>query len=323
MPILKGALTMVAPSARHVSRRAVGGGLSARYCYGVWLKQLTLSQQVMDRFPRTVVEIGPGDSLGTGLAALLSGVERYHALDLVPQALREASLGLLDELVGLYRARQARPAPGWPDIDPLLGPGLFPDRILGVDRLASSLAPARIQCIREALLDPAGFSRDGSIRLHHAAPWRPEDVDEGSVDLAFSHAVLQHVDDLDGLNEALWRWLRPGGSVAHQVDYGSHRLTRHWNGHRACPDWLWTLVRGRRDYLLNREPPSGHRVRLVRRGFTVVEDLRHASAEAGLPRGRLKVPWAQLPDDELACDRGFIQALKGAGAARPASRAAG
>ena len=64
-----------------------GGTVSARYCYSVWSRHLSILQRSgLPTTFKTMVELGPGDSLGIGLAALLSGVERYIALDVVQHA---------------------------------------------------------------------------------------------------------------------------------------------------------------------------------------------------------------------------------------------
>ena len=74
--ILKGMLTFVPGITRVMPGIGLGtGGTdSARYCYGVWLKYLTLlHENGMHAIPGTIAELGPGDSLGIGLAAMLSG----------------------------------------------------------------------------------------------------------------------------------------------------------------------------------------------------------------------------------------------------------
>ena len=66
--------------------RRTGGTDSARYCYSVWLRHLVLlhaSGRMRHRVPRVVAELGPGDSIGIGIAALLSGAEKYYAFDVV------------------------------------------------------------------------------------------------------------------------------------------------------------------------------------------------------------------------------------------------
>ncbi len=88
---------------------ATGGTDSARYCYSVWLRHLKLLHEAgaLRGVPHTVAELGPGDSIGIGLAALLSGAERYYALDVVPYPDLKSNLAIFDELVRLFRERRA------------------------------------------------------------------------------------------------------------------------------------------------------------------------------------------------------------------------
>ena len=67
-----------------VSIHGTGGTDSARYCYTVWLRHLSiLYQNGFSKMFNTIAELGPGDSIGTGLAGLLSGSEKYYALDVI------------------------------------------------------------------------------------------------------------------------------------------------------------------------------------------------------------------------------------------------
>ena len=82
-PVIRGAATYIPGLYKVVSKwrkaSAHGGETdNAAYCYEVWLKHLTLLwANGMRTIPDTVAELGPGDSLGTGLAALLSGANHY------------------------------------------------------------------------------------------------------------------------------------------------------------------------------------------------------------------------------------------------------
>src|SRR5690349_3534046 len=81
-----------------------GGTDSARYCYTVWLRHLWLIHRagLPTKFA-AVVELGPGVSIGIGLAALLCGAERYTGLDVENLIDRDRNLAIFDELVELYR----------------------------------------------------------------------------------------------------------------------------------------------------------------------------------------------------------------------------
>ena len=87
-------------------RRGTGGSTSARYCYAVWLRHLTAAAAaVPDVSLGTVVELGPGDSLGTGLAALLAGAGQCLCLDVVPHNDPARDLRVFEDLVHLFAQR--------------------------------------------------------------------------------------------------------------------------------------------------------------------------------------------------------------------------
>ena len=98
------------PGLRYLTGRTTGGTVSARYCYSVWLRHLCmLHWHGMPTTFQTVVELGPGDSLGTGLAAILCGADRYIALDAVRYANSVRSLQNLEALIALLRNRSPIP----------------------------------------------------------------------------------------------------------------------------------------------------------------------------------------------------------------------
>ena len=115
--ILRGALTLVPGIERFAPKIGIGTGgtNSAAYCHGVWLKHLVmLWENGMRRMPTTMAELGPGDSLGIGLAAMLSGVDEVIALDVVQHFDPAFNLAIFDELVERFRSRQPRWRQGWP-----------------------------------------------------------------------------------------------------------------------------------------------------------------------------------------------------------------
>ena len=310
--IVKGALTFIPGITRALPRIGLGTGgtNSASYCYGVWLKHLVmLHESGMRHMPDTVAELGPGDSCGIGLAAMLTGVNHYYALDVVRHGNNDADVAIFDELLRLFQTRAARPTKGWPDYDEFLDDGLFPSHILTDDLLVASLAPHRIAGIRSALTNPEHARQDISIK--YMVPWFDDKViDKGSVDLIISHSVLEHVVDLEVTYQAMHAWLKPGGWMSHQIDFKCHGLSREWNGYRQYPEVLWKLVVGTRPFLLNRQPYSVHADLLKRNDFEVVCDLKQYMLDQGINRSQLARQWHGISDDDLTCSGAFVQARK-------------
>ncbi len=289
-----------------VAMRATGGTDSARYCYSAWLRHFVLSSPArhVAGAPRTVAELGPGDSLGIGLAALLCGVEKYYALDVVQYTDLSSNLAILDELVALFARRE--PIPGddeFPDMKPRLTDYSFPHHLLPEPMLRAALQPDRIESIRASLRNPGPESR---IAYH--APWTdPSLIQPGSVDMIFSQAVLEHVTDMSGVYEAMHQWLTPGGAMSHQIDYRCHGKADTWNGHWTYSDTAWKVVVGRRPYLLNREPHSAHRKQLREAGFSIVDE-RLDRSESHLTRRQLAPRFQALSDDDLTTSGAFVLA---------------
>ena len=108
--LLFGAATYI-PGVYSLVTKRQREGSSARYCYAVWLRHLVVAHRHGLNFqPRIVVELGPGASLGVGLAALIAGAETYYACDAVRHANTDRNLELFDEIVALFRRREAIPA---------------------------------------------------------------------------------------------------------------------------------------------------------------------------------------------------------------------
>jgi SAM-dependent methyltransferase len=312
-PLVKGSLTYV-PGLYRLKRKGTGGTDSARYCYSVWLRHLVKAAEAgLPTDFETVAELGPGDSLGTGLAALLSGARRLYALDAIAYGDLSRNLVVFDELVELFRRRA--PVPGddeFPEVRPLLRSYEFPNGILHPMRLREALRDSRVAAIRSALAPPAGGGRtpaaSDSIVIQYCAPWFNTSLfHPGSVDLIFSQAVLEHVDDVGLACEAQSRWLRPGGTVSHTIDYRSHGITPEWNGHWAYSERAWKLAKGRRPFLLNRMTHSQQRSQLEKSGFAVVSEERTSRSD-GLPKAFLNAAYLCLPSEDLTTSGGFLQA---------------
>jgi SAM-dependent methyltransferase len=293
------------PVVRALTCGSSGGTGSARYCYSVWMRHLVKAHNAgIPTNPVCVAELGPGDSVGIGLASILTGVGHYIALDAKSHANTQRNLAILDELHDLFVRRAAIPTEDeFPNIQPKIESSEFPAYILTTERLASALAPSRIQAVRRAILGQAS-----QVCIEYKAPWSDRlAVSPKSVDLIFSQAVLEHVDDLEQVYESMKTWLKPGGYLSHSVDFKCHGLTRDWNGHWEVSDLMWKLVRGTRPYLINREPASRHLELLTRNGFVVVSaERKYRPVSAGF---RPSKSFRRLQPDDIKTASMFIQAV--------------
>ena len=304
-------LGAIAIRLRRRARGGEGGGAgSARYCYSVWLRHLVKAAgNGLDAQPASVVEFGPGDSLGIGLAALLSGSEKFCAVDVVPFADPARNLRIFDELTELFRRREPIPDHReFPEITPRLATHDFPYHLLPDARLRDALSPGRVQHIRDSILKADEIAGNGPIA--YKTPWHDAAIiEKQSVDLIYSQAVMEHIDDLPHAYQTMARWLKPGGYLSHAIDFRSHNLARGWNGHLAYSDFTWRLIRGRRPYLINRQPLSTHLKLLQAQGFQLREQTPE-TAPPDIPRHRLASAFRELSDADLTTAVAFIQAQK-------------
>jgi hypothetical protein len=307
-PVARGLLTYLPAINNLLPSKAIGHTDSAAYCYGVWMKHLTLLHaHGFSGTPQTIAELGPGQSLGVGLCALLSGANHYVGLDVVAHSSSERNRLVLNDLVTLFQERAPNPDKGWPEFKSFLDERSFPSHILTEDRLQQALSPERIEAIRRAITAPAVGD---SITAKYKAPWfDPRVIEENTVDLVVSQSVLEHVVDLPATYKALYRWVKPGGWMSHQIDFKSHGLSTRWNGYRTCSDRLWEITLGRRPFMINRQPASVHLRLMQEAGFRVVTHQKFMRKD-GIRRDELAPRWSDISDEDLNCSGLYVVVTK-------------
>jgi hypothetical protein len=262
---MKGILTWIPPVNAWRQRAASTGGTSEpRYCYSVWLRHLmTLLPYGFQIKRASVAELGPGDSIGVGLAALLSGAEDYIGLDMLPLSARADLESIFDELVRLYSKKEPIPDNNeYPRIRPQLESYEFPDRAIDWTEFSERVARIRSE-IRKGL--------DHGQTIRYQAPWTSiAEVAPKSLDLIFSQAVLEYVVPLAEVYKAMSVWLKSEGYASHVIDLSAHDLSPFWNGHWAYSDREWRMACGQREIFLNREPLSTYLACTEKSGFEIL-----------------------------------------------------
>jgi hypothetical protein len=181
-----------------------------RDCAVAYFEKLRIapSQSAAFLADKTLMEYGPGDLPGVAALMVARGARKVYCVDRFPLVkLSDKNVGVLVQLIEAARGTER-------------------------DRLIACLADKE---------DPrAGFRSD---RIEYLV--RPSGLSglQGAVDLVFSRAVLEHVNDLDATFADMIAAMRPGADAIHLVDLRSHGL------HKSTPldflQWspsLWSLM---------------------------------------------------------------------------------
>jgi SAM-dependent methyltransferase len=175
--------------------------------------------------------------------------------------------------------------------------------ILDGASLEAALYAKRLDAIERSVHGATTREAQGCLRYQ---TWDSGDrVEDGSVDLLFSHVVLNHVEDLDGLYATCAAYVRPGGWMSHQVDFTCLNTAAEWNGHLAYGDLAWKVIAGKRPYFVGRQPLTAHLECLDAHGFDVVQLIRGKRA-GGIGRHQLAPRWRGISDEDLETQSAFI-----------------
>jgi hypothetical protein len=296
------------PGMNRYLQKPTGGTNSARYCYSVWLRHLVMAHSSgLATNPKIIAELGPGDSLGVGLAGLITGAEKYYAFDVVNYTNIQNNSKIFNELVSLFKKREAIPGETeFPRIKPLLKSYQFPSAILTDDRLAKALCTDRIERIHTVISN----TLNANSIIQYKVPWFDKHIIQSStVDMVFSQAVLEYVDDLFNTYKAQYSWLKPNGLISHVIDFSSHGTHEEWNGHWTYSDFQWKLIRGNIPWLINRVPCATHDRLLEDTGFLKKCEVKYKTP-SGISRKKLARRFRDISDDDLTTSALFIQCLK-------------
>lgn len=292
-----------------MKRAGSGGTFSAEYCYSVWLRHLVCLFQsglLSDQNKlKKIAEIGPGDSLGVGIAALLSGVDEYFAFDVIEHANLERNKKIALQIASFFKETREIPHLGrsLENTKPLLTNYGFPSYAFKANLISE--VDERLNFVIRAL-----SGEKSPIRIEYVAPWYEKELPlKGKIDLVFSQAVMEHVDEYDDAYKKMYDWLKFGGIISHQIDYKAHEMTNEWNGHWFISKGTWKFLMKGRKYPINRLPHSGHIRSIEKAGFSIknIIPFQQESPNKGLIP---KVPDVTFEVNDFSISSALIQAVK-------------
>ncbi len=176
---------------------------------------------------KTVLELGPGGSVGFGLLALQAGAAQYLALD--------------DGEHTFVRPRQIR---GY-------------RKLVGNDTV--------LRCFEKRA--GRIVYREEAIRFKNITQASGYPLPDASVDVIYSCAVLEHVHDLDQAFSEMSRVLKPGGIMYHEVDLRDHIFSQDSLWFLSIPDRLFRFFFRHTGGYVNRARFSAYRALAGRFGL--------------------------------------------------------
>ena len=307
-PLIRGLASYVFPK-KIFKRPGSGGTFSSEYCYSVWLRHLVqlkaagLITSVDDI--KSLAEIGPGDSLGIGLAAMFTGVDTYYAFDMIKHANIEMNIAINNQLLKLYQDQKEIPngTHQFRNTNPVLSKYEFPVSLLNFDQSYYQQRHLYIQNNIELV-------QSDNSNISYVVPWMGEKQDHvKDIDMIISQAVMEHVDDIEFAYGEMYRWLKKGGIISHQIDFKAHEMTKEWDGHFYLKQGIWNVLAHGRKYPINRLPISAHIAAIQNAGFEI-RNIIPVVNKSNFPDKFPQVKGINFQKDDFVTSSALIQAVK-------------
>lgn len=179
---------------------------------------------------KTVLELGPGGSVGFGLLALQAGAARYLAIDNGEHT--------------FVRPRQIR---GY-------------RKLVGNDTV--------LRCFEKRA--GRIVYKEEAIQFKNITQASGYPLPDASVDVIYSCAVLEHVHDLERAFSEMARVLKPGGIMYHEVDLRDHIFSQDSLWFLSIPERVFRALFRHTGGYVNRERVSRYREFCGRHGIGIV-----------------------------------------------------
>jgi SAM-dependent methyltransferase len=255
----------------------------AGYNMAVCRHHLLPLQQFISSAPvgQNIIEIGPGGNLGNAILLIASGANRVYCVD-------------------NYRHVDFHPTPArfyQSLINQILS---NPDELLVPDPEVWDVKQAKI-AVEEAVSISGNSITFNPDRIQYLAPFDAQNIPiaDGTIDLIFSHAVLEHVKNPAGIFHEFGRILKPGGYTSHVIDLRDHfeptglQMLRY-------PTWIWDLMSSNSHGYVNRYRAQHFEQFFHEAGFKILisnptELLKDVHRIPVIPSGE----FADLPHEQL------------------------
>lgn len=255
---------------RHTSRKT-GAMDSVDYAIGVLKKhfgEFDLAEKNIRN--KCIVELGPGRSLGIGMLLIIFWASKVYELDATKMAFDNDII--LTQIVDFF-----------------LQPNT--SNITAIDR---------DQLLK---IKSTGWDYFQDKLIYHA-PYNFDawPIPSQSVDIVFSHAVLEHVSNLPTMYLEMNRVTKMGGAISHVVDLRDH-FRRRFLGNCArflqYSDRLWNLMTCYSPARTNRFRCCDHLQMLEDSGFEILSIDKRIETELPVEANTITDRFASMAEEEL------------------------
>ncbi len=222
---------------------------------------------------------GEHDPLALATVFYLNGFERAIACDLRPPHVPRYSARSMTEILTDIRANPAA------YLLPSRDRGDFEKRVHAIDDRG----------FRAGDFD-AGIAALASKVDYRLSDLVDLDVEDESLSLAISFAVLEHVEEPDAIYRWLYEKTRPGGVQFHFIDLVDHRA---YLRDGVFHEWSF-LTSEDGPAALNRLRAQEHLDKIAATGFEIVKSVRRGATPPEGLRDQLISPWREMSDEEIA-----------------------
>ena len=294
-------IASILPGIFDIFARPTGGTSTAEYCYSVWLRHLiTTRAKGQRKIPENVVEIGPGDSLGIGLAALLSGAKTYSALDVHNYSSIEKNLEIFDNLIKLFKTKSRIPLNGsGSKVRPKLNNYAFPSDIITDTILEKSLSEKRIKEIRNSI------KSINSGCINYYVPWFGKEIKKSSIDFVIAQASIEYIENTMSVLRYVKSWMKTDSYGSLVIDYSSHHLSNKWNEHWTYSQFMWLILKGRQPFFPNRKTHSEYLDILHSCKFEIIHSERNKKVSQ-IKRKELNYKFREISEEDLNTAGGYF-----------------
>ncbi len=271
--VIKGAITFIpfANSYINIRKRKKNNhsGSNALFCYTLWMKIITFlhNSNCPIKF-ESIAEIGPGGFLGLGFCALLTGSEKYTILEIEKNFNSNKNLQLFEEILSLFKENTSVPSyHQFEQINIKTDNFEYYNQIIDQSELNKYMSIERINKIRDSI------SASGSNLIECNFNWEQNPHVLIDFDMVFSRAVMEHVNSPEIVYKNIGSILKSDGIMLHDIEFHSHGITKSWHGHNDINDFVWSIIKGKRNYFQNRLNYNEHCLLMKKNNFKRINEI--------------------------------------------------